>query len=82
MANYLQLSLETIFHLAVIVGNGQPLKCKGLEREISLLIQGSKLLEDFNVFLFEGSDVVLGVHGFLNKALYSLIMPQENLNSL
>ena len=44
-----------------MVGSGQRLKCEGLARQITLSIQGSKLVEDFYVLSFEGSDVVLGV---------------------
>ncbi|XP_019240631.1 PREDICTED: uncharacterized protein LOC109220626 [Nicotiana attenuata] len=60
-AKYLQLSIDSISPVTVMVGSGHRLRCEGVARQTTLLLQGSTVVEDFYVLPFEGSDVVLGV---------------------
>nr|XP_009797113.1 PREDICTED: uncharacterized protein LOC104243599 [Nicotiana sylvestris] len=60
-AKYLQLFVDSISPVAVMVGSGHRLRCEGVARQTTLLLQGSTVVEDFYVLPFEGSDVVLGV---------------------
>lgn len=58
---HLQLQIEVIPSFAVMVGSGQRLRCEGVVRQVTLLIQGTTLVEDLYVLPFHGADVVLGV---------------------
>lgn len=60
-SKYLQLPIEPVPKFSVMVGNGQCLPCEAVSRHVSLLIQGSTLVDDLYVLPFYGSDIVLGV---------------------
>lgn len=60
VANFLQLTIESIPNFAAVVGSGQRLRCEGVVRQVPLTIQGCKLVLDLYVLDLHGADVVLG----------------------
>lgn len=60
-AKHLQLVIESVPKFAVMVGCGQQLPCEAVSRQVTLLIQGSTLVEDLYILPFHGANIVLGV---------------------
>ena len=61
VARFQQLSIETISSFHGVVGSGQHLRCGGVARGVTLLIQGTTLIEDLYVLSLHGANLFLGV---------------------
>ncbi|XP_047258257.1 uncharacterized protein LOC124890465, partial [Capsicum annuum] len=59
-AMFLNLTVTPITNFAVVVGNGQRLRCEGVIRDVRFSVQGTDLTMDLHVLDFHGADVVLG----------------------
>ncbi|KAJ0524209.1 putative nucleotidyltransferase, Ribonuclease H [Helianthus annuus] len=61
IANFLNLTIESIEPFSVLVGSGERLPCSGLAKAVELVIQGHSVVADFYVLPLQGWDIVLGV---------------------
>lgn len=60
IASSLQLSIVSIPSFPIVVGSGQRLKCEGVVRQVTLIIQECKLTLDLYLLSLHGAYVVLG----------------------
>lgn len=56
-ANFLNLKVEALPRFSMVVGSGQYLRCEGVIRNVTLMVQWTKLQLDFYVLALHGADL-------------------------
>ena len=77
LVKQLGLKVSTVPSFGVQIGNGQIIQCNQICRDLSMVLSGLKITEDYFPFSIGGADLVLGI-----KWLASLNTVQANWNEM